>query len=255
MLKQFLLPPGNLILGLLILLLMLRRRRRACQAVALLGIGMLYALSTPYFAGWLMLSLHWYPPLLPEAATPAEAIVVLSAGRERAAPMYGGDTLDALSLERVRFAARLHRASGLPLLVSGGPPAGPARMPAMATLMAEALVEDFGMPVRWREAASTDTAENAIFSTRLLRGDAIGRFHLVTHGWHLPRAMMAFRAAGLDAIPAPASHRGVPQLTVGALIPSAQALADSAYAMHEWLGMAQYAVRLGVWPVLPSAPG
>jgi uncharacterized SAM-binding protein YcdF (DUF218 family) len=247
MLKQFLLPPGSLILGLVVLMLLFRRRAGACRALSLLGLGALYLLSTPYVALWLIYSLQWYPPVVPGAGPPADAIVVLSAGRDRQAPMYGGDTVDALSLERLRFAARLQQASGLPMLVSGGPPATPG-MPTMAALMADSLARDFGVETRWREEASTNTAENAIFSARLLEGEPVRRIYLVTHAWHLPRAMMAFGGTGLQAIPAAASHAGQPEWTVATFIPHATALADSAYALHEWIGMAQYAIHYGFRP-------
>lgn len=248
MLKPFLLPPGSLILGFLALAVLLRRRGGACRALALSAAALLYALSTPYLAAWLMFSLHWYPPLLPQAAPPAEAIIVLAAGRERGQPGLGGDAADALTLERLRFAARLHRATGLPLLVSGGPPAG---MAPMAALMGQALAQDFQVAARWREAASLNTAENALFSARLLEGEGLRRVLLVTHGWHLPRAMMAFGATGLDPIPAAATHVARPRLAPEALLPSARALSDTAYAVHEWLGMAQYAVVHGFRAVRP----
>ncbi|WP_431285418.1 YdcF family protein [Humitalea sp. 24SJ18S-53] len=242
MLKEFLLPPGSIILGLLALMLVFRRRPAVWRAVVLLAMGCLYLLSTPYVSQSLIRSLQWYPPLVPGAAPEAEAIVVLSAGRDRNVPMYGGDTVDALSLERLRFAARLQRASRLPLLVSGGPPVVSGQRPSMATLMAETLARDFGVEAHWREDASTNTAENALFSARLLRDASIHKVYLVTHAWHLPRAMMAFRAAGFEAIPAPASHIPPPELMASTLVPSARALTKSAYALHEWIGMGEYAL-------------
>jgi len=248
MLKEFLLPPGSLILVWLALLFLLRRRPRACRALSLLAIGCLYLLSTPYVSVLLIRSLQWYPPIVPGEGRPAEAIIVLSAGRDRQLPMYGGDTVDALSLERVRFAARLQRASRLPLMVSGGPPPVTASKPAMATLMAESLAQDFGVETRWREDASTNTAENARFSARMLAEVPIRTVYVVTHAWHLPRALMAFRDTGLEAIPAAASHVASEALTAAALIPTARALSDSAYALHEWIGLGWYAAASGFRP-------
>ncbi|GGJ44359.1 YdcF family protein [Neoroseomonas lacus] len=241
MLKEFLLPPGSVLLGLSALMFVFRRCPGARRAVLLLAIGSLYLLSTPYVSQLLIRSLQWYPPLVPGAVTDAEAIVVLSAGRDRNVPMYGGDTVDALSLERLRFAARLQRATRLPLLVSGGPPFDSGRLTTMATLMAETLTQDFGVETRWREEASTNTVENALFTAQLLRDAFIHRVYLVTHAWHLPRAMMAFRATGLEAIPAAASYIPPLRPTAETLIPSARALTKSAYAIHEWIGMGQYA--------------
>ncbi|TCH98257.1 YdcF family protein [Roseococcus sp. SYP-B2431] len=254
MLKEFLLPPGSLILASLALLFLFRRRPGAGRAILLAATACLYLLSTPYVASLLIRSLQWYPPIVPGGGPPAEAIVVLSAGRDRHVPMFGGDTIDSLSLERLRFAARLQRASGLPLLVSGGPPPRPGGLP-MAALMAEALAQDFGLETRWREEASTNTAENALLSARLLAEVPIRKVYVVTHAWHLPRAMMAFRATGLEAIPAPSSHAVSQRVTAEALLPNARALSDSAYALHEWIGMGWYAASYGFRPARrPDGP-
>ena len=48
------------------------------------------------------------------------AIVILGGGVRRHAAEYGGDTLGQLTLERVRYGARVARLTGLPVLVSGG---------------------------------------------------------------------------------------------------------------------------------------
>jgi uncharacterized SAM-binding protein YcdF (DUF218 family) len=50
------------------------------------------------------------------------------------------------------------------------------------------------------EAASNNTAENALFCMRLLRDRGIRRIVLVSDRVHLPRAAMLFRLAGLDVI-------------------------------------------------------
>ena len=57
----------------------------------------------------------------------------------------GSGASPAESLERVRYAARLHRDTGLPLLVTGGRLFGETG--DEATLMKQALTEDFTVPV------------------------------------------------------------------------------------------------------------
>ena len=51
-------------------------------------------------------------------------IVIVGTGSYPVAPEYGGDTVGAATLERVRWGARRHRLAGLPILVSGGSPFG-----------------------------------------------------------------------------------------------------------------------------------
>src|SRR6202042_2404125 len=99
--------------------------------------------------------------------------------------------------------AALHRKTGLPILVTGGI-VQPDR-PAVGTLMAASLSEDFQVPVAWVEDASVDTWENALLSAGILQTHHIRSVYLVTHGWHMRRAVMAFRHAGLVVTASPTS--------------------------------------------------
>jgi uncharacterized SAM-binding protein YcdF (DUF218 family) len=146
-------------------------------------------------------------------------------------------------LERLRRAARLQRETGLPLLVSGG------KLPdftlSHAAAMAQALEVDLRVPVRWREELSRTTAENAVYSARLLKADGIGRVLLVTTAWHMPRALQAFRAAGLDPIAAPTGFAGPANWYWENMLPSAARLQASTWACHEILGRLWYQLANG----------
>ncbi|MBU3735724.1 MAG: YdcF family protein, partial [Methylobacterium sp.] len=136
-----------------------------------------------------------------------------------------------------RYAARLHRVTGLPVLVTGGRPEGGA---AEAVLMAEALRTDFGIRPRWVERTSQNTADNARFSRDLLHPPGIDRVVLVTHGWHMRRAAATFAKAGFTVFPAPTMrYAGHPQQRLD-LLPSAIGLMQSRTALHEWLGWLWY---------------
>jgi uncharacterized SAM-binding protein YcdF (DUF218 family) len=129
------------------------------------------------------------------------AIVVLGGGLDRVAPEYGLSGLSAAPLERLRYGAWLSRATDIPLAVSGGSGwAGPQnddarRVPSEADVMGAIAAEDFGRPLRWREPASRDTRENARLTISLLAPQGVQEIVLVTHGWHMPRALRAFREA------------------------------------------------------------
>ena len=60
------------------------------------------------------------PPVTLAQARSAQAIVILGGGVRRNAPEYGGDTVGRLTLDRVRYGAFVARATGLPVLVTGG---------------------------------------------------------------------------------------------------------------------------------------
>jgi uncharacterized SAM-binding protein YcdF (DUF218 family) len=167
--------------------------------------------------------------------------VILAGGLRRAAPEYGGDTLNGLSLDRVRYGARLARRTGLPVLVSGGIGAGESRE---ADLMRRVLEEELGVKVRWTENRSRNTRENAQRSAVLLREANARRVVLVTHGVDMRRAGAEFRAAGLEVIAAPTGLPGTAPLGWRDWVPGLGAFAGSYYALYEHLANAMRAMGL-----------
>lgn len=238
-----LLPP----LGPLLLIaagLWIARRHRRGLVLAWLGLAAAALLSTQAGVSWLLRPLEDAAPLTAEQAHRAQAIVILAGGQRRRAPEYGGATVSALSLERVRYGARLWRETDLPILVSGGTL---REKVAEAQLMRDALERDFAVPVRWTETESRDTRENARNSAKLLAGEGVTRILLVTHAAHMPRAREAFEAAGLEVIPAPTAWQGSSSddLQPTDFVPSPRAASAGWYALHEWLGRLAYRISAG----------
>ena len=242
-----LVPPLNLALLAAFAFFLLRRRvGRAVVGTALVG---LIVLSLPAVGQALLVSLERLPE--PHAANPPAAppgaIVVLSAElRYIRGPDSGlEDPLDAdigpLSLERVRAAAALHRRTGLPILVSGG--IVHDEPVATATVMARSLTDDFGTPPRWVETRSRDTWENARFSADMLHAAGISTVYVVTHAWHMPRALLAFRQAGITAVPAPVRLDAWPSLTWRQFVPADSGWQLSYFGFHEWIGLVFYGLR------------
>ena len=110
--------------------------------------------------------------------------------------------------------------------------------------MAKRMQADFRVPVRWAEDKAINTYENARFSADILKQQGINRIYLVTHAWHMPRSVMAFRNAGLDVIPAPMAFTTRYRNDVFAFVPSAAALRDSYILMHELIGLIWYRIRM-----------
>lgn len=235
------LPPVGPLLLMLFGVMLARRWPRLGRRTFWLGLFAALALATPYVAGLLAGSLEDAAPLEPAAARRAQAIVVLAGNADHAAPEYGGDTVGAQTLQRVRYAARLAKQTGLPLLVSGGSPEG-ARPLALA--MRDALERDFGVSVRWTESASVDTRENALHSRDVLRREKISRIVLVTHAIHMRRAARHFADAGFEVLAAPTAFAGDASSSWLAFVPGAAAQQLSSAALHEWLGLA--AIELGL---------
>jgi uncharacterized SAM-binding protein YcdF (DUF218 family) len=229
----------------------LRKRARYIALVVALSAGVVcLILSIPAVSDGLIDSLQVFPALSPAAirdvsSGPPTAIVILSAGRRTYAPEFGGQTADEITLERVRYGAKLARETHLPVLVSGGAPQA-ERVP-LAKLMADVLRTDYGIDAKWQESQSVNTAENAIYSAEILKQAGINRAILVTHAWHMKRAYAAFVANGLSVVAAPTAFYGRPAEPSLAydIEPNMRALRDSGYALHEIIGSYWYAIRYG----------
>jgi uncharacterized SAM-binding protein YcdF (DUF218 family) len=231
LLHSLLLPPaGPLLLAAAGAWLLLARRRRSGVALLALGLGSLWLLSTPLVADALARLAEGAPPLDLKRPLAAQAIVVLGGGEERvAAPEYGGAPAPGpLLLERVAYAALLARRSSLPVLVSGT-----ARE---TDAMRVSLARDFGVEVRWVEARSRDTFQNAAFSAPLLRAAGVSRIVLVTSASHAWRAAQEFAATGLTVLPAPVGVWAPREVGFGRLVPTIFALERSTAALYELLG-------------------
>lgn len=249
--RDLILPPTSLFLMIAVGLLLWRRWPRTGRIVAGTGLAALAFLSSGAGAQLFVRPLEGMTTALraPERAG-AQAIVVLAAGDLHRAPEYDGRSIpDYIALARLRYGAHLQRRTGLPLLVSGGNavtggnPAAPNRLYSKADGMAAALREDFGVPVKWVEARSYDTADNATFSAAMLRAAGIRRILLVTDAMHMPRAHDAFARAGLDVVDAPTMFFSRRPLHLDAWIPDVEGMRLSWYAIYEWIGIAWYRLR------------
>ncbi len=248
-------PAGPLLLAVIGFWLASRHRRRWARAgrVALgVGLASAWLLSAPLVAEALIGSVESFspPPLTAEAlaremrgASPPGAIVVLGGGARRDGREWPEHEWPApRTLERLAFGALLARASGLPILVSGGRPASFEK--SEAALMARTLRASFGMAPRWLEENSRDTAGNAGESARILAAAGIRRVVLVTQAYHMPRALASFRAAGMEAIGAPHGFSGAREVRGWqAFFPQAGAIELSRLALHELLGRVWYRMR------------
>jgi len=233
-----LLPPLSLVILLAAGLVLRRRRPRLAVSLILLSTAALYALSTPWVGGLLLNSLEIGRPVTPDALKTADAIVVLGGGRRIGAAAYGGDTLNGLSLERLRYAVLLHRASGLPILVTGGKPGGGTL--GEGRIMQRILQDEYGIPPKWVEDAALTTWDNARLSAPLLRKSGVRRIVLVTHAWHLRRSVPLFEAQGLGVVPAGIQFSRTRIDSVLDVLPTPAGLRDSVFALHEWLGILWY---------------
>lgn len=239
LIATLLLPPVSLLLMCALGWWLLSRHPRLGRALLGAALAALWLLSTPIVAGRLLDGLK--PPHTVLDGSEADAIVILGGGRIRDSLDYNGDTLGVLTLERVRYGARLARMLDKPVLVTGGMPDGGSR--GEGELMRAALETEFSTPVRWVEQHANNTRENARLAAAQLHHDGVARIYLVSHAWHLARAVPEFEATGLKVTPAGFGYHAGARPALLDFLPQAKALQDSYYACHEWLGLLWYRLR------------
>jgi len=231
-LAAILLPPIGPLLVLVVGALVLGRWPRLGRGLVWAGIAVLALLSTGIVARGLLWAVDVSPTLRLEDARSAQAIVILGGG-VRDAPEYGGYTVARLSLDRVRYGARVARQTGLPVLVTGGTFWGDT--PAEGVVMREVLEQEFGVPVKWVESRSRNTHQNAVRSAAILKPEEVKRVVLVAHSFDMRRAIAEFEAAGLEVVPAPTFVPVPTRLEFGDFVPHVASLQWSYYALYEIL--------------------
>ncbi len=241
LLEVLALPPANLPLLAVAGLIVRRWHPRLGEWLTAASCVLLIVLAMPFVGESLLVSLERGLPSDAAAGGKPGAIVMLTGDIER----FGGDEPGfgpgRLTLDRERACSILFRRVQLPVLVTGG--VLQRGDPAIAVVTAQSLRDDFQIPVRWIESRSRDTWENAEYSAPILRANGIGTVYLVTHAWHMRRALLAFHHFGIHVIPAPVQIDRYPDLTLADLLPQVRGWLITYYALHEWLGYASYALR------------
>lgn len=245
-----LLPPIPWLVLVLIGAWLLARRHRGGAAAIMLGVALLWLSACPGTGHWLSATL-----LKPPAALGAErlaalsglaqggtraAIAVLGGGSENFAPEYGTSNLNAASAERLRYGVWLARATGLPLGFTGGVGWGQDGTQTEAEVAQRIAETEFGLKLQWAETQSRDTRENAVRSVALLRTAGVQHLLIVTHDWHMPRALRAFKlAAGTDMVieAAPMALADSYRWPQRAWLPSTAGIMQVRHVLHELLGL------------------
>jgi uncharacterized SAM-binding protein YcdF (DUF218 family) len=250
LLVSLFLPPVNVLVLAGFALIVWRRCPRVGKTLALIAVLGLWVQAMPWFGRQLAHPLEAGAPIdlkaldaarqVPSAAAKLpQAVVILGGGSTRHAPEFGrenGADANDTTLARVRYGAFLARRAQLPVLVSGGSPTGEV---VEARVMAQIATDELGVPVRWIEGQSLNTAQNAIFSARMLTNVGVSRVYLVTSSWHMRRARDQFERAGLTVVPAPCCNANAfePDAIPG-WWPTVGGLRTTQQALREWMGLA-----------------
>ena len=240
--------PLGIVLILLFVVFALYRGRWWGRVILAAAILLLWGLSTQIISQILMRRLESQVPASPIENTPQEpAIIVLGGVMRPPSPAHKrGDFKD--SVDRLLHGFRLYRAGKAPLiLISSGSIPIFGNSLETESEAARSVLEEWGVPdsAILVETKSQNTAENGIFSRDMLAARGIHRALLVTSAYHMPRAVAAFRKAGLDVVPSPTDYStGWPNPDLPfRFLPDAEALHYSTEALREYIGLFVYRIR------------
>ena len=237
-LPLFLMP---VFVALLLLVVALRTRRRWPIVVALV---LLWAASTPIVSNLLMCAVEdWRVRQVTSDAPNADAIVVLSFGI-RDVP---GDTtsFEFDDFDRFLGGFDLYKAGKAPRLIfTGGWNPWKPNLPLVGDVLI-ARARDFGVPASALSTTgkASNTEQEAAGVAELLgvgKSHAAPRILLVTSAYHMGRAEMLFRRAGLEVIPFPVDFQTKLGITPRSFIPSGSTLQQTDTALKEIYGRVYY---------------
>jgi len=176
-----------------------------------------------------------------------QVVVILGGGVRRGAldlPKYQNQDVSKEAMERLRMGARLAKVTQLPILVTGGrPDRTQLQDRPEAEIMSQVLANELGVKAKWLEVKSNTTQENASFSAKILRENHVKSIYLVSHDWHLPRAIQVFQKEGFTVTPAPTGFQYHEKMTPLDYLPSVQGFAQTRHYWHEIIGRIWYALQ------------
>ncbi len=226
-----------------------RRTARTGFALALAGLVVLYAFSTPLVATLLAWSLERQSLSMPTTALPsADAIVMLGGGQ--AVYVHPDGRLEQFGKsagDRLEKAIEAFKAGKAPLLATGGGQIDVPGSPMNGAWLADVAVQR-GVPraaiVEGGPALYTSDECEGIAAA--LRQCGVKHILLCTSAYHMPRSRLVYERAGFAVTPLPCDFdtRGAAErFALAMLLPRGIALSQSEHCLKEWMGLVAY--RLG----------
>lgn len=233
---QDIVAPSNFIVSLSvagIILLLFKRSRKSAVFIIGISIAFYMILGTGIISMWLLGTLeHRYRPLeSTEGLQDVKKVVILAGYAERQPSLPLSSEVNFASAYRLLEGLRIvHALPNTDILISGG-----GEVPGiMKELLAAMGLVEQRIVIDNKSGSTHESAENV---KRLIGGE---KFILVTSAGHMPRAMAAFRKAGMSPIPAPTNYMSVKERRFMDYLPSPHHLVYADLAVHEYLGMAWY---------------
>jgi len=246
----FLITPLDWIIGLLLVAAFTGRKllRKRCSIAAVI---LLVIFSNGWLANWFTHTWEWKPVTLPANAHYSAAIV-LGGFSSQISPTDGRFSSAA---DRFIQGMRLQTTGKVShILISGGNGNLNPGVYSEAT-WAKVQLKQLNIPdsVILIENKSRNTLENAQYSAEVLAKSGLKPpFVLVTSAFHMRRAVMIFKKAGIDVVPYPCNYftGDVYPPSWSDLVPSFEAIPSWGYTLKEMFGYVEnYFMK--VKPVTP----
>lgn len=207
------------------------------------GVALLLLLGFSPIGNWLLLPLsERFPAWSDDGGKPAGVIVLGGAIDGSLSAARGSIEVNA-SAERVIAMLQLaRRFPDAKIVFSGGSgslvPNAPGEAPFAGQLLRDLGIDSARITL---ESESRNTAENAVFTKRLLVPKPDERWLLVTTASHMPRSIGSFRAAGFDVEAYPVDWRTRGWSDAAFPFDSlSDGLSRVDTAVHEWIGLVAY---------------
>ncbi|SJZ30604.1 YdcF family protein [Selenihalanaerobacter shriftii] len=256
MLSKLLLPPGLflILIGIIFVLYKtnnkkycFRKSRQKCICNWLIILFLLMYILSSYPGELILvkpLEDNFAPLSVSKVKTKVDlksAIVVLGGGVIRGTP--NGMQIGRTTLKRLYSGWRLHKKTGLKLVVSGGVVPG-AKSGSVAETMKKVL-KDWGVADNQiiTENESKNTWQNAVNTSALLKDLDYEKIILVTSATHMKRSMYSFKKNWKSELkPAPADYILDRDISILDFLPNKESLDNSLTALHEWVGLLWYLI-------------
>lgn len=237
-----------LITGLILTLRLPKKRRyKSGWWILLLGVCLLYALSISPVSNLLIYSMECRYRLPPdEILSNLDTVAVLGGGMNWSGGFREFPEPAKFTYARVFSGVRIFKKSGADTIAfCGGGRRGGAESEAAAM---EKVALELGVEKSKiiTETKSLNTMENAAGLAEILTPAKGRKIGLVTSALHMPRAAKLFQKQFPDdtIVPIPVAYIFDPDwFALDGLAPAAGSLANSNYAIHEWIGMLWFAIR------------
>jgi uncharacterized SAM-binding protein YcdF (DUF218 family) len=250
-LVSYLISPGGLVLFVGAAALWVWRRPHSPNARRmLLFVAITYAMLSSYGISYLtgrLLVAGIQPFTLEDLPPGPTAIVVLGSGTFTAQAWDDSrlSTLDRASASRTLEAFRVFKLTNAAWVISSGGLVRPSSLDEPNGLTMRDELVRLGVPASrlLHETESRNTRDEAVIVKRMLASLDVQHLIHVTSEVHMRRSLGAFRAQGLDPIPAIARLPTSTLPPAGWVIPSRPGLELANDVWHEILGLPYYFVR------------